>query len=74
MAIVDLSCNNQKKPKENLPMKTKPTYGNIRVGKIIVKFETTDPIVPSNPAILSALSTITKLWEKTNKETTKAKE
>jgi len=55
----------------NLPwrkqMKTekpvKPTYGNIRIGNIIVKFETTDPISPTNPAILTALNNISTLWE-----------
>jgi hypothetical protein len=62
------------KLKENLSMKTekpKPSYGNIRVGKIIVKFETTNPISPTNPDILSALNKISKLWEKTNTETPK---
>ena len=41
----------------------KPTYGNIRIGNIIVKFETTDPISPTNPAILTALNNISTLWE-----------
>jgi hypothetical protein len=46
-------------------MKTeKPTYGNIRIGNIIVKFETTNPITPNNPEILAALSTISQSWQK----------
>lgn len=47
----------------------KPSYGNIRIGKIIVKFETTDPISPTNPAILTALNKISQLWKKAHQET-----
>jgi hypothetical protein len=50
--------------KTEKPTVMKPTYGNIRIGNIIVKFETTNPITPNNPEILAALSTISQSWQK----------